>query len=88
VVAVGCSGVGTYALVRLLWIRTIAEAREVCGAGVDALFVKPELVAEYLAAPASGQTQPDAPDAVFREPAKSKDLQRLIEELRYVTSSV
>ncbi len=55
---------------------------------MDALFVKPELVVDYLAAPASDQTQPDAPDAVFREPAKSKDLQRLIEELRYVTSSV
>ena len=55
---------------------------------MDALFVKPELVAEYLAAPAADQTHPDALNAVFREPTKSKDLQRLVEELRYVTSSV
>ena len=67
--------------------RSIAEARQACAAGADALFVKPQLVAEYLAVSTSGQAKPELSDAVFQQASGSRDLQRLIAELRHATSN-
>jgi hypothetical protein len=64
--------------------RSIAEAQQACAAGADALFVKPQLVDDYLVADTPVVTQ--EADAVYKQPAQSRDLQRLIDELRYVTS--
>ena len=65
--------------------RSIAEAKQACSAGADALFVKSQLVDDYLAAQTPAVAT-EAAEAVFAEPAQSRDLQRLIAELRYVTS--